>query len=38
MREMIIDIADWFIGGLFLAFIFGVIIYSYYEIRIKFKR
>jgi hypothetical protein len=30
--------ADWLIGGLFLAFIFGVIMYTYYEIRIKFRK
>lgn len=35
---MSISISDWFIGGLFLAFLIGVIMYSYYEIRIKLKK
>lgn len=32
------DIADWFIGGLYLAFILGVIMYTYFEVRNRFKR
>jgi hypothetical protein len=32
------NIADWFIGGLYITFILGVILYSYYAIRIKLKK
>lgn len=35
---MVSNVADWFIGGLYLGFIFGVIMYTYYEIRIKIKK
>lgn len=35
---MIKSIADWFIGGLYITFILGVILYAYYEIRIKLKK
>lgn len=28
-------IADWFIAGLYIVFIVGVIMYAYYEIRNK---
>lgn len=34
---MIKNVADWFIGGLFIAFLFGVILFAYYEIRSKTK-
>jgi hypothetical protein len=37
VKEMT-SITDWFIGGLYLAFILGIVLYAYYEIRIKFKR
>jgi hypothetical protein len=32
------NIADWFIGGLYLAFILGVIMYTYFEIRNRLKK
>lgn len=35
---MMSNVADWFIGGLYLCFIFGVIMYTYYEIRIKIRK
>jgi hypothetical protein len=35
---MIKNLADWLIGGLYLAFILGVVLYSYYEIRIRSKK
>ena len=38
MREMFTNVADWLIGGLYLAFIFGVVAYTYYAIRIKLKK
>lgn len=35
---MLKNIADWFIGGLYISFIIGIIMFSYYEIRIKLKK
>ncbi len=32
------NIADWLVGGLYLAFILGVIMYTYFEIRNRLKR
>ena len=30
---MAINMVDWFVGGMFIAFIIGVILFAYYEIR-----
>lgn len=35
---MIKNLADWLIGGLYITFILGIVLYSYYEIRIKLKK
>lgn len=30
-----INVSDWFVGGLYVIFILGVVLYSYFEIKIK---
>jgi len=35
---MLKNMADWFIGGLYIVFIIGIILYAYYEIRIKLRK
>jgi hypothetical protein len=35
MREMMSNIADWFITGLYLIFIAGVVIFAYYQIKMR---
>ncbi len=32
------NIADWFIGGLYLVFIIGVIQFAYYEMKNRRKK
>lgn len=31
-------LADWFIAGLFIVFLAGVILYTYYEIEKRMKK
>lgn len=35
MKGMDINIADWFVGGLYIVFLAGVILYAYYEVRMR---
>ena len=35
MRKMAINIADWFIGVMYIVFITGVILFAYFQIKTR---
>jgi len=35
MREMTFNIADWFIGGMYIVFIAGVVLFAYFQIKTR---